>query len=216
MSQGEAVAAVAGGVLLYAHGNEAPKGKPNQERGIALHAAQAAVSVRAHGNLARVAAKVGVTVASTNATVDLKAAKHLLVTAAGAYLRIEGGNIELAAPSSIEFKAARKEWAGARSVHSRSPAFPLPQKLQRFSEQFDLDELVLMDETLINAGYLMRSAGGRVARGRLDFNGMTARIYSEDKVDVELLVGDGDWDVFEDVGAEDLWVEENNEGITHS
>lgn len=68
-----------------------------------------------------------------------------------------------------------------------------------------------MDEALSNVGYVMRSAGGSVTGGKLDPDGMTARIYSKDQVDVELLVGDGDWGVVEDVGVEDLWAEENNE-----
>jgi uncharacterized protein (DUF2345 family) len=114
------VTAVAGGLLLYAHGGEPPQGKPNQERGIALHAAQGKVSARAHKQLARVAAKVVVTVASTRADVSIASPnKHLLAAAAGAYIRLEGGNIELGAPGTIEFKAAKKEWTGARSAPAK-------------------------------------------------------------------------------------------------
>src|SRR5690606_10398920 len=47
LSQGETVIAAADGIALYTHGSKAPAGKPNQETGIALHAAQGAVSARA-------------------------------------------------------------------------------------------------------------------------------------------------------------------------
>lgn len=124
LSQGEAVLATAGGVVLYAHGNEPPSGKPNQEQGIALHAAQGAVSARAHEALARIAAQTSVTVASTGADVSVAAAKHVLVTAAGAYLRMEGGDIELGAPGSIAFKAAKKEWTGPKSDSADLPELP--------------------------------------------------------------------------------------------
>ena len=32
------------------------------------------------------------------------------MTAAGAYLKLEGGDIELGAPGTIEFKATKKDW----------------------------------------------------------------------------------------------------------
>lgn len=120
-SQGEWIAAVAGGVVLYTQGSEAPGGKPNQERGIALHAAQGKVSARAHQNLAKLAAQTSVTLASTQADVAIQApSKHLLATAAGAYLRIEGGNIELGAPGTIEFKASKKELTTAKSASAQA------------------------------------------------------------------------------------------------
>jgi uncharacterized protein (DUF2345 family) len=42
--------------------------------------------------------------------------KHLLANAAGAYIRIEGDNIELGAPGKIEFRASQREWVGPASV----------------------------------------------------------------------------------------------------
>ena len=38
-----------------------------------------------------------------------------LATAAGAYIRIEGDNIELGAPGKVEFKGTQREWADAAS-----------------------------------------------------------------------------------------------------
>src|SRR5690606_32324044 len=117
LSQGETVIAAAGGIALFTQGSDAPSGKPNQEKGIALHAAQGKLSARAHKSEAKVAAKTSVTLASTQADVELAApSKHLLLTAKGAYLKLEGGNIELGAPGTIEFKANRKEWVGVQSA----------------------------------------------------------------------------------------------------
>ncbi|WMJ69541.1 type VI secretion system Vgr family protein [Stenotrophomonas sp. 24(2023)] len=117
MTQGSLTLAVAGGLVLYTAGVEASGESPNQERGIALHAAQGKVSARAHKNQAIVAAKTQVRIVSTEADVQLSApAKHLLATAAGAYIRIEGDNIELGAPGKVEFKASQREWTGPASV----------------------------------------------------------------------------------------------------
>lgn len=35
--------------------------------------------------------------------------KHVLLTAQGAYLKLEGGDIELGAPGTVEFKASKRE-----------------------------------------------------------------------------------------------------------
>lgn len=123
LSQGSITLAVAGGLVLYTAGNEATPESPNQERGIALHAAQGKVSARAHKNHAVVAAKTNVKIASTQADVQLAAPSgHLLATAAGAYIRIEGDNIELGAPGKVEFKGTQREWTGAKSVTAQVPS----------------------------------------------------------------------------------------------
>ncbi|KAB7769102.1 type VI secretion system Vgr family protein [Xanthomonas maliensis] len=113
LSQGHLVLAVAGGLVLYTQGSKAAAGSPNQETGIALHAAQGTVSARAHKNTATLAAKTQVRLVSTTADIALSApTKHLLATAAGAYLRLEGDNIELGAPGKVEFKGGKREWLG--------------------------------------------------------------------------------------------------------
>lgn len=117
MTQGALTLAVADGLALYTAGTQ-PRGEsPNQERGIALHAAQGKVSARAHKNVAKVAAKTNVRIASTEADIELSApSKHFLANAAGAYIRIEGDNIELGAPGKIEFKASQRNFVGPAGV----------------------------------------------------------------------------------------------------
>jgi type VI secretion system secreted protein VgrG len=122
LTQGASVTGVSGGIALYAHGSEPPAGKPNTETGIALHAAQGTVSARAPSATAEVAALTSVRIASTNADVQLAAPnKHLLATTAGAYIKLEGGNIEIAAPGTIEFKAAKKEWTSGQRASGEAP-----------------------------------------------------------------------------------------------
>jgi len=120
LSQGGNVIAAGKGIALYVHGTKPPTGKPNTETGIALHSAQGAVSARAPS--VAVNAQLSVTLASTTADVQLAAPnKHLLVTAAGGYIKLGGGNIELGAPGTIEFKAAKKEWKAQQSVSAQVP-----------------------------------------------------------------------------------------------
>ncbi|WP_406848564.1 type VI secretion system Vgr family protein, partial [Xanthomonas citri pv. glycines] len=112
-SQAQLVLAVAGGLVLYTQGGDPVAGSPNQERGIALHAAQGTVSARAHRNQAKLAAKTQVRIVSTTADVKLAApTKHLLATAAGAYIKLDGDDIELGAPGTIEFKGGHHVLTG--------------------------------------------------------------------------------------------------------
>ncbi|WP_159093118.1 type VI secretion system Vgr family protein, partial [Xanthomonas fragariae] len=122
-SQAQLVLAVAGGLVLYTQGSAPVAGSPNQERGIALHAAQGTLSARAHKNLAKLAAKTQVRIVSTTADVQLAApTKHLLATAAGAYIKLEGDDIELGAPGTIEFKGGQQVWTGPQGVSAGASA----------------------------------------------------------------------------------------------
>ncbi|MDM7573878.1 type VI secretion system Vgr family protein, partial [Xanthomonas fragariae] len=119
-SQAQLVLAVAGGLVLYTQGSAPVAGSPNQERGIALHAAQGTLSARAHKNLAKLAAKTQVKLVSTTADVQLAApTKHLLATAAGAYIKLDGDDIELGAPGTIEFKGGNRVWTGPQGFSTR-------------------------------------------------------------------------------------------------
>lgn len=112
ISQGSTVLSAGGGVSVFTHGMATAAQKPNQETGIALHAASGRVSVQAQGNTASLRSKATLTLASHQANAAMTAATHLLMTAAGAYFKLDGENIELGAPGAIDFKAARKELAG--------------------------------------------------------------------------------------------------------
>ncbi|WP_234415058.1 type VI secretion system Vgr family protein [Xanthomonas fragariae] len=119
-SQAQLVLAVAGGLVLYTQGSAPDAGSPNQERGIALHAAQGTLSARAHKNLAKLAAKTQVKLVSTTADVQIAApTKHLLATAAGAYIKLEGDDIELGAPGTIAFKGGQQVWTGPQGFSTR-------------------------------------------------------------------------------------------------
>ncbi|MGY0557401.1 type VI secretion system Vgr family protein [Lysobacter sp. A421] len=179
LSQGGSVIAVENGIALYAHGSEPPSGKPNTETGIALHAAQGAVSARAHRNVANLAAQTSVTIASTTADVNMAASKHLLAAAAGAYIKLEGGDIELGAPGTIDFKAAKKEWTTAQSGSLED--VELPTKLLGLNdEQFVLKDKI-SGEILPLMPYRVLLADGTEFSGVTDADGATWRIHTGSK-----------------------------------
>jgi hypothetical protein len=56
------------------------------------------------------------------------------MTAQGAYLKLEGGNIMLHGPGKIEFKATMKELAGPQNAVSSLPVLPKAGNLKNFVE----------------------------------------------------------------------------------
>lgn len=117
-AQGNAITAVVGGISLFTYGKAANKTKPNQEDGIKLHAASGMVSSQSQSGMTSLVADKTVTVASVTGTVAISAPKkHVLLTAQGAYIKLEGGNIEVHAPGKVDLKASKKELAGPKSTN---------------------------------------------------------------------------------------------------
>ena len=104
-AQGQIAVSVAKGVSLYTVGTKAGEGgEPNQERGIALHAASGKVSLQSQTGATKIAADKKVTIASTAKDVAVEAPKHVLLTSAGAYIKLEGSSIKIHAPGKVTFR----------------------------------------------------------------------------------------------------------------
>ncbi|MES2760124.1 MAG: type VI secretion system tip protein TssI/VgrG [Pseudomonadota bacterium] len=120
-ASGNSFHAVRAGISLFTYGKASAKEKPNQETGIKLHAASGKVSSQSQSDETRITADKAITVASITKSVTAAAKEHVLLTAQGAYLKIEGVNIMLHAPGKVEFKASTKELAGPKGVNSKLP-----------------------------------------------------------------------------------------------
>jgi len=107
---------VAKGASLYTVGAK-PEGQdePNQERGIALHAASGAVNVQSQSGKSALAADQQVRIASTQKEVNLLAPQHVLLTAGGAYIKLEGSDIQIHAPGRVTFHAGWHSFTGPGS-----------------------------------------------------------------------------------------------------
>jgi type VI secretion system secreted protein VgrG len=116
LAQANHATAVAKGLVLFTYGKAQDASKPNQEVGIKLHAASGSVNTQSQASATRLTADKSVEVSSATAMVKVAAPNHVLLTAAGAALRIEGGDITLNGPGKVEFKAAMKELTSAGSA----------------------------------------------------------------------------------------------------
>ena len=133
-AQGNHFNTVAAGISLFTYGKAINKDKPNQETGIKLHAATGKVSSQSQSDETRITADKAITQASVTKAVMVAAKQHVLLTAQGAYLKLEGGNIMLHGPGKVEFKATLKELAGPDSATTALPALPKAANLKNFVE----------------------------------------------------------------------------------
>ncbi|MFA6095186.1 MAG: type VI secretion system tip protein TssI/VgrG, partial [Candidatus Paceibacterota bacterium] len=161
---------VAGGISLYTYGTADNANKPNTETGIKLHAATGKASLQSQSGEARLSADQGLTVASSQGAISIAAPQHILLTAQGAGIRLEGGNITLNAPGSVAFKASMKELMGAGSTPNELPVLPTPQNI--LGNHYI--ELNLHDDRLqpvAQAPYKLVFDDGTTINGKLDAQG---------------------------------------------
>lgn len=135
--QGNYVQSATAGISIFTYGKATKADKPNKETGIKLHAASGKLSCQSQSGETRITADKTVTVASVTKGVTVGAKTHVLMTAQGALLKIEGGNIMLHAPGNVEFKASKKELAGPKS--SSQPERTLPKGSIKGCEQATSD-----------------------------------------------------------------------------
>ena len=206
-AQGSSLTLVAAGISLFTYGKASNKAKPNQEVGLKLHAASGKVSSQSQSGMTSLVADKTVTVASVNKTVAISAPKmHVLLTAQGAYIKLEGGNIEVHAPGKVEFKATLKELCTPRSNVISIPKLPKPEQLASteanvFSQQFDLSHLALNHHFGFSSEALPYEVYDRegtfVTSGITNSDGLTQRILTNDSTELTVFIGDGSWGVEE-------------------
>ena len=170
VAQGSASTLVAKGISLFTYGKATNKEKPNQEVGIKFHAASGKLSSQSQSGATRMTADKTVTVASVTKSVSVAAPKkHVLLTAQGAYIKLEGGNIEVHAPGNVAFKASKKELAGPVSVSSPELAMKVSElnlKRDLEIEYVDADGNSLTDEPIA-----LQFASGAEKSAMLDKSG---------------------------------------------
>lgn len=175
LAQGNHHHAAADGISLFTYGKATAKDKPNQETGIKLHAASGKFSSQSQSGETHITADQSITVASVSKSVTASASTHLLMTAQGALLKLEGGNIMLHAPGKVEFKASKKELAGPADGSAATVAMPTARDI--YNEAF----VVMNEDTkepMAHVRYRLESASGLAVEGITDAHGRTQRMFT--------------------------------------
>jgi type VI secretion system secreted protein VgrG len=103
------------GISLFTYGKAGSASKPNQETGIALHAATGKFSAQSAAGETKLTAAKLLTVASITKDVQIGAKDYVMLASQGAYLKLQGGNIDIHGPGAMTFKAGMKELTGPAS-----------------------------------------------------------------------------------------------------
>ncbi|MGS0467986.1 DUF2345 domain-containing protein [Cobetia marina] len=146
-----------------------------QRSGIKLFAGKGKVEVQAQSDAMDLTAEKDVTITSTENDIDINAAKEILLTCGGAYVRLKDGNIELHAPGKIDVKGAQHSFGGPMSL---STAFDsLPESKGPYEQYFTLRDK-RTEKALPYASYRVETAEGDIIEGRADSEGRTQKILT--------------------------------------
>ncbi|WP_148289048.1 DUF2345 domain-containing protein, partial [Herbaspirillum sp. B65] len=106
------------GISLFTYGKVSNSSKPVQDSGIALHAASGKVSVHSPSGQTSLTSARQLTVASVGKDVQITGKQHVQFSAQGAWIKLEGGNIEVHGPGAMEFRGSVKELTGPQGSSS--------------------------------------------------------------------------------------------------
>ncbi|MDN7932467.1 type VI secretion system tip protein VgrG [Burkholderia metallica] len=134
-------------------------------RGMKLYAGAGKVDVQAQADALELTALKGVTIASTSDAVTLNARKALTLMCGGAYIKLEGGTVEIGSAGEIRLRGP----VSAGPSATRRQALPLMPGQEPTGMQ--LWHAYPNGEPVRNAKYRVTFPDGSWREGRLDANG---------------------------------------------
>lgn len=151
-----------------------------QKMGMKLFAAKGKVEIQAQDDNIEALAKKDITVTSVEGTVTVTAAKELVLTCGGAYIKLSGGNLELGCPQNILLKAVNVQKMGSADFDVKMPELP-----KGFNEHF-----IAQDEDTgelwPHKRYRITTGKGEIFEGITDAEGKTASIFTATADDMKI------------------------------
>jgi len=90
---------------------------------------QGQLLLQAQHNSVRLEADQSVEISASNEHIQISAKEHLTLLCGGAYLKLQGGNIELGMPGSFTSKAANHQFLGPATQAPSLPSFLPPNSI---------------------------------------------------------------------------------------
>ncbi|WP_246879400.1 type VI secretion system Vgr family protein [Chromobacterium violaceum] len=149
-----------------------------------LIAAKGKIQIQAQSDAMEITADKDMTITSCKGFVHVAADQEILLACDGAYIRLQGGNIEVHAPGTISVKGASHEFSGPARVDAMLPRLP---KIGVSDQQLHLVHHGT-DIPMPHTPYRITFASGKVHEGITDENGFTQRFQSakHESFDVEV------------------------------
>jgi type VI secretion system secreted protein VgrG len=139
---------------------------------VKLYAGKGPISLQAQDDEMHLIADRSVTVTSVDDEITVAAKGHLLLTAGGAYIKLEGGNIQIHAPGKISIKGATHDFAGPASMEYLMPSLPRGD----WDNWLDLDLDGFDAKAMAGVKYTLHFPDGTVRNGVLDGNGYAREV----------------------------------------
>ncbi|OXI91640.1 type VI secretion protein [Burkholderia sp. AU33423] len=136
-----------------------------QNAGMKLFAGKGKVEIQAQADNIEVTAQKAVKVVSSTDRIEIAADQGILLTSGGAYIRIQGGNVEVHAPGKVDIKGASHTFAGPTSLAYPLPA--LPTSVHAATLQYQYHD----NEPVQGAKYIATLSDGATREGVLDSQG---------------------------------------------
>ncbi len=95
--------------------------------GIKLYAAKGNVDLQAQTGVMSLASRQAMTLTSTEGEVTIAAKQKLTLMCGGAYIKLEGGAVEIGGPGDLKFKTASFGYSGPSSLDKELPFLPQSQ-----------------------------------------------------------------------------------------
>ncbi|WP_454727082.1 MULTISPECIES: type VI secretion system Vgr family protein [Cupriavidus] len=144
---------------------------------------QGEMLLQAQHNTIRIEADQSVEMTASNEHVLISANEHITLLCGGAYIKMQGGNIELGMPGNFTAKASQHNLIGPGAMVPTLGQFSgLPGPFQEYFVLRDAST----DKVLPNHAYEIVRASGGIARGRTDAQGRTQVVTSDQREPLEV------------------------------
>jgi len=167
---------------LFVAGAFEKTGKAAEKVAIRLIAASGKIRMQAQSDDIEIAADKSIVLSAVENHVLVTAKEHITLTCGGAYIKLQGGNIEIGGPGTFTVKAASHSMEGPASMNADSPAFPKGQFERKFALVRTLDGKPRAD-----CRYRITKRNGEVVEGRTNAQGETSLLTSDqyDLLDIQ-------------------------------
>ncbi|WP_175871922.1 type VI secretion system tip protein VgrG [Burkholderia sp. BCC0397] len=152
-----------------------------QNAGMKLFAGKGKVEVQAHADNIELTAQKALKLIAVTQSIEGAAAKEILLTSGGAYIRIADGNIEVHAPGKIDIKGAQHAFSGPTHLSQTMPT--LPNSNGNYDQAF-IAHWAGTDIPVANTRYQMFSNGKLLSEGVTNAAGETGLTQSHVPHDV--------------------------------
>jgi len=188
-----------------------------QNAGMKLFAAKGKVEIQAHSDNIELTAQKTLKLLSATENVEAAAAKEILLTSGGGYIRIKDGNIEIHAPGLIDIKGAEHSFAGP--TRGNYPLPDLPQSTPTTYSQKPSFRGIDDGSSMGDVDYLLFAIPeeGEVAKvvasGTSSADGAERKLNEENPDQLGLLFGQGEWGTYYDLNIDRSEAEAADAGV---